>query len=485
MKIKMKNYARHLWLSLLLLVGATAIAVPGLNGTNDTETVEIGTVEQLKAFRDAVNNKNTYAGKTVKLTADLDLSGESNWTPIGDVNAYPSKSFNGTFDGDGHTISNVTSSDNTPGETVAGLFGSVVNGTIKNLTVKNVNISSSHYAGGIVAYTSNSPTIENCKVIGGTIKSTPVIDNGSYDHGNQAGGIMGYATAGSTINNCWVENVTITAYRDLGGIVGCSNGTVTNNTAKNVTVTQDLTNGYKNPTPTTIGDIVGRGTATNNVEANGNIVIKSDPVAQIGETKYETIADAVAAANAGNVIEVIKAGDYKLPNLPKNVTIKGAVDGVVFKDIVASPTNENNIASIPNGATFKNITLELGNIIYHGFTHAGTIIMEDCTINGGLCSYGNMNFTNCKFEYNGNEYCMWVYGPGEVVYDQCTFTNNTKGKLLHLYCEGTDSQHKVTVKDCKFVNGGEESKAAIRTAPRRQQHLRRKLPNCCRRASQC
>jgi hypothetical protein len=56
---------------------------------------------------------------------------------------------------------------------------------------------------------------------------------------------------------------------------------------------------------------------------------------------------------------------------------------------------------------------------------------------------------------------MWVYGPGEVVYDQCTFTNNTKGKLLHLYCEGTDSQHKVTVKDCKFVNGGEESKAAI------------------------
>ena len=449
---------RKLWLSLLLLVGATAIAIPGIQEVAATEddVVEIGTVDQLKAFRDAVNSGNTYAGKTVKLTTDLDLSGETNWTPIGNLVAYPGQSFNGTFDGDGHSISNVTSSDNTYNYAVAGLFGSVENGTIKNLTVKNVNITSTHYAGGIVAYTSNGPTIENCKVIGGTIKSTPEIVNGSYDNGDKVGGIMGYATAGSTINKCTVEGVTISGYRDLGGIVGYSDGTVTNNTAKNVTVTQDLTNGYKDTPPTTIGDIVGRGSATNNVEANGNKVIKSDPVAQIGETKYETIAEAVAAANANDVIEIIKAGEYTLPGLPNNVTIEGAVDGVVFNH-----TTNGNIASIPSGATFKNVTFNFGNNNYHGFQHAGTINMEGCTLNGKLFSYGDMNFTNCEFKQTNSDYNMWVYGAGNVVYDQCTFSNTVTGKLLHLYCESADQAHKVTVKDCKFVNKGEESKAAI------------------------
>lgn len=108
------------------------------------QDVEISTVEQLKAFRDAVNSGTTYAGQTVKLTADLNLSGESNWKPIGNLVAYPGQSFNGTFDGGGHTISNLKCNDNTPNYAVAGLFGSVVNGTIKDLTVKNVNIQSTH-----------------------------------------------------------------------------------------------------------------------------------------------------------------------------------------------------------------------------------------------------------------------------------------------------------------------------------------------------
>ncbi len=426
------------------------------------DVVEISTVDQLKAFRDAVNSGNTYAGKTVKLTADLDLSGESNWTPIGNLVAYPSQSFNGTFDGDGHSISNVTVNDNTPNHAVAGLFGSVVNGTIKNLTVRNVDLTSTHYAGGIVAYTSNGPTIENCKVIGGTIKSTPEIVNGSYDNGDKVGGIMGYATGASTgenphpastINNCWVEDVTITAYRDLGGIVGYSAGTVTNNTAKNVTVTQDLTNGYKDPTPTTIGDIIGRdGGAT----LSNNIVIKSNPVAQIGETKYETIAEAVTAANAGDVIEVIKAGDYTLPNISKNVTIEGAVDGVVFNH-----TTAGSVASIPNGATFKNVTFNFGNVNYHGFQHAGTINMDGCTLNGKLFSYGDMNFTDCSFNQSNSDYHMWNYS-GNVTYTDCTFTNSVTGKFLNVYNESGATKYTVTATNCKFVNqASSANKAAL------------------------
>lgn len=195
------------------------------------------------------------------------------------------------------------------------------------------------------------------------------------------------------------------------------------------------------------------------LENNGVWTVQEvDYVAQIGTTKYETLAAAVAAAQTGDVIEVIKAGNYTLPNLPYNMTVKGAVDGVAIDGNVAYNTS---IANVPNGATFENITFNWNDVNYHGFQHAGTINMVNCKHNGRFFSYGDMNFTNCEFEYSGDEYCMWVYGAGNVVYDQCTFTNNTKGKLLHLYCEDAALQHKVTVKNCKFVNGGSLSKAAI------------------------
>lgn len=453
-----QSLLKKLWLRTSLLV---AVILCGATAAWGQDVIEIGTVDELKAFRDAVNNKISYAGKTVKLTADLDLSGED-WFPIGynTMSSYPGTAFKGNFDGGGHTISNLKVSSNEPNYATAGFFGSISAGSIKNLTLKNVNITSTHWAGGIVAYKGDNTkvTIDNCHVKNGSIVSTPELINGSYDNGDKVGGIMGQAQPETTISNCSVENLTIKAYRDLGGIVGWSASVVTNNTVKNVTVTQDLTNGYKNPTPTTVGDIVGGGSAASNPEANGNTVIKSDPVAQIGETKYETLADAVAAANTGDVIEIIKAGDYKLPNLPNNVTIEGTVEGV---NIDANVAYDSSIASVPNGATFKDLTFNWNDVHYHGFQHAGTINMENCKHNGRFFSYGNMNFTNCEFEYNGDEYCMWVYGSGEVVYDNCTFTNNTKGKLLHLYCEDTALTHKVTVKDCKFHNNGSLSKSAI------------------------
>lgn len=432
-----------------------AVILCGATAAWGQDVIEIGTVEKLKEFRDAVNAGTSYEGKTVKLTADLDLSSETNWTPIGNLVAYPGQSFDGIFDGQNHSISNLTVNDNTPKYATAGLFGSIVNGTIKNLTVKNVNIMSTYYAGGIVAYTSDAPTIENCHVIGGTITTTPeLLSNGKYDNGCKAGGIMGgYAPSGTTIINCSVEGVTITGYRDLGGIVGYCSGTISNNTVRNVTVTQDLTNAYEG-TPNTIGDIIGRGSAT----LSNNTVIKSNPVAQIGETKYETLAEAVAAANAGDVIEIIKAGDYKLPNIPYNITIEGTAEGV---NINANVPYGGSIANVPNGATFRNLTFNWNDVHYHGFQHAGTINMENCKHNGRFFSYGNMNFTNCEFEYNGNEYCMWVYGAGEVVYDKCTFTNNEKSKLLLLYREDASVTPKAIVRDCKFINGGYVSKSAV------------------------
>lgn len=179
-------------------------------------------------------------------------------------------------------------------------------------------------------------------------------------------------------------------------------------------------------------------------------------VAKVDNTEYATLDSAVTAANAGDVIEVIKAGDYKLPNLPKNVTIKGAADGIVsFKH-----TSEGSIASVPNGATFNNVTFNWGNVDYHGFQHAGTINMEGCTLNGKLFSYGDMNFTNCKFVQNNSDYHMWAYS-GNVTYKGCSFTNNKTGKFINVYNEGVSTKYTVTVENCTFINNAASNKAAI------------------------
>lgn len=178
-------------------------------------------------------------------------------------------------------------------------------------------------------------------------------------------------------------------------------------------------------------------------------------VAQIGETKYETISDAVAAATAGQTIEILKAGDYTLPNLPNNVTIEGTVEGVVFNH-----TSAGNVASISNGATFKNVTFNFGNVNYHGFQHAGTINMNECTLNGKFFSYGNMNFTDCSFNQSNSDYHMWAYS-GNVTYTDCTFTNSATGKFLNVYNENGTTKYTVTATNCKFINQAASSKAAL------------------------
>ena len=480
----MKNYARHLWLSLLLLVGVTAIAVPGLNGTNEGTVLEIGTVEQLKEFRDAVNSGTTYAGTTVKLTADLNLSGETNWTPIGNLVSYPGQSFAGIFDGNGYTISNLTVNDNTPKYAVAGLFGSVENGTIKNLTVKNVNITSTYYAGGIVAYTANAPTIENCHVIGGTINTTPEkLDDGKYDNGCKAGGIMGgYAPKGTTINNCTVEDVTITGYRDIGGIVGYSGGTITNNTVKNVTVTQDLTNAYEG-TPNTIGDIIGRssGATLSNNKVIKSIVKVTDNEGK--EAEYGDMKDAFDAINAdpkeSYTITLLKDATYtdaeqyrhaalaEGNTVTKNVIIDGAGHTLTF--VGGGVRGFYTESTAAEKVTFQNMTIadntrydsQNGNnaweFAYLEMGEAKTCPLEFTNVKfaDGISVDGTKTtFTDCEFIADGNakrstqtaENCIWI-SNGEVIVNNCTFTGYRAIKLHEAY--GTEIG-SVVIDGCTF-----------------------------------
>ena len=238
--------------------------------SNETTTLklqngayEISDIDQLKLFRDAVNDEGyDFKGETVKLTTSIDLKNEE-WTPIGKTGA----TFLGTFDGNGQTVSNLYI--NTPDDVCVGFFNDTDSATtIKNLTINNVNISGDNYAGAIVGY-GYLGKISNCNVTG-TIKiSGRWFVGGISGHGYAAvdsceviaeegsesfikgsagyvGGIFGYRAEDTSISNCTVSNITISGTSwGIGGISGIAQyGSVIEGcTVENTTITATDLNG--------------------------------------------------------------------------------------------------------------------------------------------------------------------------------------------------------------------------------------------------
>ncbi len=208
---------------------------------------EISNASQLFGLAKLVNeaaakNVNILKGKTIKLAADIDLC-NVDWTPIG-VHGDACAIYGFTFDGQGHTISNLnvnnTSIEGTPS---AGLFGFIHPGddatsTIKNLTVKNAKVSGKHNVAVIAGYMTG--TIENCHVENAKIVNTHDGD-GKETCGDKAGVIAGYLNhASSTVKDCSAKDCTVTAGRDAGQLVGAATGgQVVTGTVTNVTVSAD------------------------------------------------------------------------------------------------------------------------------------------------------------------------------------------------------------------------------------------------------
>ncbi|MBO4343790.1 MAG: hypothetical protein J5844_03940 [Clostridia bacterium] len=133
----------------------------------------ISSTEDFNKLANLVNNGNMlYAGKSYKLTTDIDFS-DVNMVPVGNSEDTP---FMGDFDGDGYAIKNVTlnvSGSNATQSLCVGLFPYCVNATFKNLFVINLDITAQSdytiYAGGICAYFNTDSAekdyyIENCSV---------------------------------------------------------------------------------------------------------------------------------------------------------------------------------------------------------------------------------------------------------------------------------------------------------------------------------
>ena len=223
------------------------------------ETIEIGTAEDLAAFAKAVNDDNqSFSGKTVKLTADIDLKNHL-WTPIGQTGHI---TFNGVFDGQNYTIKNlyVVSDDQTGAHYSSGLFGwveshSADHGHIKNVKIDGAYVSGHHNCGALVGcITQQTALVENCHVKNAQIICTYA--NGDAD-GDKAGALIGNATVATPVKDCTAKSSTVSAGRDAGAVAGAGNeANFTGCSFENVTVTSNGTGSGANIREETIGRLL-------------------------------------------------------------------------------------------------------------------------------------------------------------------------------------------------------------------------------------
>ena len=197
----------------LLMEGENSTAVSekvaadfeGAGEENDPYLIE--DVDDLKKLAEKVNGGEAYANTYFKLTTDIDLKNEPNWTPIG-KSGHP---FQGTFDGGGHQITNLKIGKREYG----GLFGNVLGATIQNCNVTG-EVNGYNYSGGIVGYANDNTHILNCSFQGNV-----------EGDGQDRGGIVGSTSIGCDVSGCFVTG-TVTGGNCVGGIAGSGVGTIKN-----------------------------------------------------------------------------------------------------------------------------------------------------------------------------------------------------------------------------------------------------------------
>lgn len=208
----MKRFLLSLALCLCSLTAAFAQFSGSGSGT-ENDPYLIFYADQLTQVRNFLGKSGVY----FKLMSDIDLadwieenSPNQGWQPIG----VSSSKFQGIFDGNNHTISNLNI--DRPSSSAVGLFGYADEATFKNIVIVETTITGNGDVGPVCGNASSS-TFSNCKVTA-TINAK----------GNTVGGIAG--SASGTFTNNKVTNTTINGNDNVGGIVGYTgNATFTSN----------------------------------------------------------------------------------------------------------------------------------------------------------------------------------------------------------------------------------------------------------------
>lgn len=306
------------------------------------------------ALRDLCNAAAT-TGVHFKLMKDIDLDyhkDDANYDAATNVSysviigTAASKTealaYTGTFDGNGHTISNLSSST---GPTIgSGLFSYTNGATIKNVNFVNPTIKNTQSKGllGVVTGSTTGVTIENVNVIGGMI-------NGK----NEVGSLVGSAKSGNvTITNC-TSSASVTGSDSVGGLVGgagYANNTLSG-TAATISITDSTFTGTVNSASASnggVGGILGSAGMVDSVTLNSCVnagTIAANAGVGVGGI-FGMNADLTASHNS--TISIDKCKNYGLVN---GVDSVGGVVGLGNLATTATISNSNNYGNVTGDTT--------------------------------------------------------------------------------------------------------------------------------------
>ena len=359
--------------------GSTVSNSWGLKGSGTQgDPYIISTAADFTAMAKNCNADHKGTGEYFKMTNDIDFGGSADnpvqLPAIGkDGNAKIANiayGFDGSFDGDGHTISGIyhTESDNNAKGKYNGLFGCIdKNGVVKDIIFsKNNYITGYNYVGSIVSL--NMGIIENCTNYA-DITAT----------GFAAGGICGFMVNGcGTIKDC--ENYgDVKAMTYASGICGGSQS------GKSITtynyLIENCTNSGNLSTTNGVGSAGIAGSysgAVKNCTNSGN----ADDTKGTAKSRLYTAGIVSCASFAVDIDGCTNSGSI---NGVKNV---GGIVGNVMKGDEVTTTIKN----CTNNGTVSGQDLYVAGIVGNSARAEGLVSVESCTNNGEVTSTGTAEF---------------------------------------------------------------------------------------------
>ena len=429
-----------------------------------------------KLFTDVKAGESGSGNVTVTIDKDYNLTGY-NWTAL-TVDGYNGAGIV-TVEGNNHTITGLNTS------LFAGGFAGTSGIVIKDLTLDNVSIEDTTNEQGIGAFINNvdsMPKIElnNCHLTDSTITSTG---------GARVGGLIGWTSGYNkkndgpvdtyiTVTNCSVENTNITAEGSVGGIIGHAGANpATFHTFENNTITNCTLNSTDNG-DWRVGVVVGTANvgevALNNTTESGNTVTQTGKTAPAGQSNlygrfvpgttgklvidgtavfdssivavvdnkgYKTLADAVAAAQGGATVKLLK-------DVTEDVVIPA--DKTITLDLNGKKLTNIRDNTITNHGKIEIID-KTGKGVVDNITNAKTAITNDGTVvlRGGTYTR-SQEAGKDKDNGGGNSYYTILNDNGGslTIYDGVTVFN--KGHFSSMIRNGGTAGAESKL----YINGG-------------------------------
>ena len=348
----------------------------GQNGTA-ANPYEIADVDDIQALKEAFEADSAFRALNYQLVADIDAAGLGYWDGIGVAGKNDADDdtglAGGTFDGAGHTISNLSFSV----DKYRGFFNRMQNATIKDLTIAVTGFASTTEAEhGYAAFVGNmaNSTLLRCTAIGtlGTAEAPAMhttaglavrvetsgafVDCTNYvsvvcslNDNPKIGGIIGLVQDGSAcLTNCYnFGNMTITPKglqavgNGAGGLVGYSQGSLTiygggnaGTIAWDKTTTADPLNKAAK-----VGTIIGM--EAKSAVVSGGVTAQADAapagaIANISGLTFATVDNNIATFVADDALAL--NGSYKVMSAGKATYQFTTAGTIAFDTTLATPT---------------------------------------------------------------------------------------------------------------------------------------------------